>query len=320
MNLTDVLNVDRRADEYPTVVTDTGFVIESFNEPAKALFPDIREGRLLTDLISFADIEFIEGLKYPASAVGVYADAEYFCSICPALDGVDMKYVFTIASPEDGDQYLSMKVAAHSRLSAKGTARGRLGESKLESSLRLMAALDADGVSSVNVKSLLEDAFSYFCRLKYGDDEKMRYRIECLSEYVRLSKPIAAALIVGLHVCLLLSSNEYCEVSAGEDCGDTYFRIVFKPNRDLREGMKQNANVFRAFYRALGRQADEFFFLKCLVGGASGKTEVDFDQKDETARLGIVFPCGLPQGLRSHGLDYSAVISAVSCYIVSEEE
>lgn len=315
MKLNEVLEDEKRGERYPTVVTDAGFLTLSFNEAAGKLFDGICGGTDITKIAGFPELEYLRGLRYPSTTVAIYGDVEYFCFICPAEDGFDTKYVFFFSLPEDGDQYITMKASVISWLSSDEITHGKFGSSKLEAVLRLSAAFAGGGLSTVHTRSLLDDAFSYYCRAKYGDDRK-RYALTDVEDYVIMNKETAAALVICFRISTMLSSNGYCEVSAADRDNVTSFRFVFRPGRDLRVSLDSGGSEFHAFYRALGKRAEELYFVKCLMAGASGRT--DTGSEDGAVFIEISFDHGRRIELRSYGTDHTALLRAVADFLLFE--
>ena len=314
MKLTDVLADDNRYGVYPTIVTDADFSVVMYNDAAKAMIPELCEHTSIDDCLKLFDREFLYGLKYPATSIALYKEKEYFISVCPAEDGYDIKYVFFIAAPYGGEHYLSMKTAILSRFSCKTAARGKTGDSVFEASLRLLAAMSGDEISAVKADELLCDACSYYCRLRYKDDDNLRYRIKNCSDIVFINKAYAAALDLCFHLCLLLSANGYCEISSDSSASATVFRMEFKPCKRLCAAIIENGNSFRSFYRALGHEAEELYFIKHLTAGSGGGTVTGYDGVTQTAFIELSMSYGPGKYLKAFSADFSTVLRSAADY------
>ena len=308
MEISEIMSDLNRSDQYPAIVTDGSLTVDYFNKKAESLIPGLRAGAAIDELLSFCDRDEYDGLACPMTDTVYCGGDEYFCTVCPIKSGIDAGYVIIIAPSADADQYLSMKAAVLSEF--YGREKDSPAGMRFEACLRLAAAIGKKNTSAVDARAMLGDALNYYCRLKYGDTVRQRFEIRG-DDVVVMTTGGAAASVLLFPVCLQLSSNGFCSLTAVYDDNTMSVRFEFDPCKKLRGNLSLFGACRRAFYRTLGRESAELYFISRLTDGF----DVGFDEEKGKAFITINLKCGRYNKLKAHSEDFICVCRAAADYM-----
>ena len=308
MDVSKIMSDLNRADAYPAIVTDGSLTVDYFNKKAENLIPGLLAGAPIDGLLSFFARDEYDGLGCPMTDTVFCGDEEYFCAVCPAKNGQDVRYVIIIAPSADADQYLSMKAAVLSEFF--GREKDSPVGMRFEACLRLAAAIGEKNTSAVDARATFGDALSYYCGLKYGDTGRQRFEIGG-DDVIVMTTGGAAASVLLFHLCLQLSSNGFCSLIAGYGDDATSLRFEFDPCKKLRGNVSMLGACRRAFYRTLGRESAELYFVSRLVD----ELEVGYDEEKGKAFVGMKLRCGRYNKLKARPEDFICVARVAADYL-----
>ncbi|MBR4255542.1 MAG: hypothetical protein IKQ18_00140 [Clostridia bacterium] len=324
MKLTDVISDAGRTGRYPVILTDADFVITLFNDAAKQLFKSIKEGHKLDEYAEIIERRDLQRSRYPTSALIRVKGKPYMCAFCPALMGLHKEFVLTIAVPDkkeedDSELFLCMKVAVLTKcMETCGefvTSSAKRAYDKLyssyEANMRMLIALGRyPQPSNVYVKKLLEDALSYYCRFKYGGEDRKRYDVIVDEDIMIMNNILCAIIITTFNICELLSSNGYCRVTYHIDTfyDKTTTSFDFRAKSKLKSAIEHLNDVEDAIYLVLGRTAEDIYFIKSLTKYLYGKVKIEYDGNNVSFK--IITPREKVTILRSTSLNYRQVLWA----------
>ena len=325
MKLTDVLTDANKTDSYPVIITDGDFNLAYCNGAAKEIFFGIEGGRPLDEYAEIFNSRELKRSRYPSTALLRVGSVRFPCAFCPVITGFDKEYVFTVAPPlqkekDDGEYYLSVRTAV--LLKCLGDAGGEeltAGAkrtyaklyAKYETNMRMMTVISGNAVyAAVDVEEFFSDILSYYCSLKYADDNRKRYDVITDGDIMRLSN-VLCVVIVGIYdICMKLSQNGYCSVSFSEDDEMTRVRFDFKPKNRLISAMARSDDAEDAVYRVLGRGADDISLIKALSGRIRGDISIKYGDSVETMTLTVPREKGAYLSANSYNLAAAARIAA----------
>lgn len=295
MKLIDVISDAGRMGRYPVILTDVDFVISLYNDAAKSLFEGIEEGRRLDEYAEIFERQDMQRTRYPSSGLIKIKDKPYMCAFCPVIMGFHKEFVITVATSDkkeqdDSELFLSMKIAVLSKCidicgedvsSSAKRAHDKL-YSSYEANLRMLAVIGRYPISSnVYVRELLNDAFSYYCRFKYGGEDRKRYDIVTDDDIMVLNNILCTVIMTTFNLCEMLSANGYCKVTLHEDT--FYDKMIasfdFRAKNKFRAAIAHLNDVEDAMYLVLGRSAEDIYFIKSLVNFLYGKIKFESDGK-----------------------------------------
>lgn len=339
MDLKTVISDSGRTGKYPTVITDEVFTVSFFNEAAKKLIPDLKTGHSLEEYVTVYDKNVLKRSKYPSSAIIGRQDKKYFCVFCPVISGFLKECVFSIAVPDENgsdecEQYLSMKLAVMSKCltgksggapAGKERAYGRL-YSSYEANMRMLVAMGGNDYSSaVNIKELLEDAFAYYCSLKYGTERTKRYDVSTNCDYIRMKRAVCIILICVYDICQALSRNGFCNISveSDENGGFVSFRFSVLPKHKLASAFDSADSAEDAIYSLLGQGAENMLIVKALVRQICGQADVNYDTQTDKLEFVIKSPTENSLSVRAADEEFATlyrITARMCCYAESRTE
>lgn len=327
MDLKTVISDSGRTGKYPTVITDEVFTVSFFNEAAKKLIPDITSGHRLDEYVTIYDKNELKRSKYPSSTVIGCRDRKYFSVFCPVISGFFKECVFSIAVPdengnEDCEQYLSMKLAVMSKCLTGATGGVPAGKeraysrlySSYEANMRMLAAMSGnDRSSAVNIKELLGDALSYYCALKYGDEQSKRFTVNTNCDYIRMKKTVCIILVCIYDICQALSRNGFCNISVDDSVNDGSISFCFSvmPKHKLGSVLDAADGAEDAIYTLLGHGAENMFIIKTLVRQICGQADIKYDKESDELRFSVAIPYETKSTVKS-GKDQFANVARIA--------
>ena len=326
MKLADVMSDAGRTGRYPVILTDVDFVIAMFNDAAKRLFDGIEEGRPFDDFAEIYDKRDLQRSRYPSSALIRVSGKPYLCAFCPVFMGFHKEFVITVAVPDKSEQddselFLSMKLAVLSKCmdmcgenvppSAK-KAYDKL-YSSYEANMRMIISMSRIPTpSAVYIKELLGDAFSYYCRTKYGGEDRKRYDIIADDDIMIVNNILCVIVMTSYNLGEKLSSNGYCRVALNED--RLYDKMIvsvdFKPKSKLVSAISHYNDVEDAIYQVLGRAAEDVYFIKSLSAYLFGKVKLTYDEN--VVSIKIITPREKGKVVRARSLDFKGALYAAA--------
>ncbi len=317
MDLMTVISDSERISKIPTVITDEVFTVRFFNSAAEELIPGLAAGHSFEEYVTIYDKCEIKRSKYPSSALLGINGKKYFCAFCPVISGFFKECVFSVAVPDgdeydDCEQYLTMKLAVLSKcLFGSGTEGAPAGKeraygklySAYEANMRLLTVMGGDESSAVNIKDLLEDAFSYYGTAKYGADSGKRYEINTDVDYIKLHKAVCIMLVCAYDICQVLSRNGFCSVSVNcrNDDGVTSYLYSVKPKHKLSVLLDSSDDAEDAVYCLLGRGAEDMFIIKTLARQVRGQADIEYDVLSDELRFSVTAPVDRSKYVKSGG-------------------
>lgn len=328
MDLKTILSDSGRTSKFPTVITDEAFTVSFFNGAAEKLIPGITAGHRLEEYVTIRDKQELKRSKYPSSALIGCKDKSYFCAFCPVISGFNKECVFTIAVPDgneydDCEHYLTMKLAIISKCLGNNLSGAPAGKERAynklyslyEAYMRMLIAMGGeDYPAAINIKELLEDAFSYYGTVKYGPGSAKRYDVHTNDEYIRLRRSSCILLVCAYDICITLSRNGFCAVdinSENED-GNTSFLFSVRPKHKLATLVEASEETEDAVYSLLGREAENILLIKTLARQIRGQAEMKYDVLSDEFDYEVTVPVERTNVVKSRGTQFADAVRAAA--------